>query len=483
MSLNWKEIDRILEELPLEGSHLQKIQQADFASLSLGFYHPGQRFTLAIVLSQGKTRLHLSGKREKKTVALQRFAQLLRSQIGGAKLLSAQQIGQERIVRFLFQKGGKKIILYIRLWGGAGNIIACSEDGEILDAFYRRPGRGEVSGEQFHPDELIKSTKQKHQKQFDVRDYPEDGEPFPFNRFIGETYRQMEIDEQLCQLEKRCRTIAEKRIIHLKASKTELEKQIASAADAKRFKEYGDLLMANLHTLKPGARELVCSNFYRDGEEIRIPLDPKLTGGENGERLYERYKKEERKSEYLLQDLEAARRSIAEYEHFLEHIQESLDSEKLLSLFSDFLAREKESSPKGKETSNQDRPGLSFHSGSFQLIVGRSAKENDILLRKYVKGNDYWLHTRDFPGAYVFIKNIPGKSVPLEVLLDAGNLALFFSQGKSGGKGELYYTQVKYLRRAKHGKTGLVIPTREKNLSVHLEKERTDRLLGREKAR
>jgi len=93
-----------------------------------------------------------------------------------------------------------------------------------------------------------------------------------------------------------------------------------------------------------------------------------------------------------------------------------------------------------------------------------------------VRGNDTWLHARDFPGAYVFIRRLPGKTIPLDVLLDAGNLALFYSKARSGGRGELYYTQVKYLRRAKDGPLGLVLPTQEKNLSVVIEEERLDRL-------
>jgi predicted ribosome quality control (RQC) complex YloA/Tae2 family protein len=122
---------------------------------------------------------------------------------------------------------------------------------------------------------------------------------------------------------------------------------------------------------------------------------------------------------------------------------------------------------------------LQFESGGFRILVGRTAAENDELLRRYVRGNDYWLHTRDAPGGYVFIRTKPGKSVPLDVLLDAGNLAVWYSKARSAGEADLFYTQVKYLRRAKHGKTGLVIPTQEKNLAVRIEDERLDRLLGR----
>jgi len=66
--------------------------------------------------------------------------------------------------------------------------------------------------------------------------------------------------------------------------------------------------------------------------------------------------------------------------------------------------------------------------------------------------------------------------VPLEILLDAGNLAVFYSKGRNGGKGDLYYTPVMYLRRAKNGPKGLVIPTQEKNLRVTLDEKRLKEL-------
>ena len=44
----------------------------------------------------------------------------------------------------------------------------------------------------------------------------------------------------------------------------------------------------------------------------------------------------------------------------------------------------------------------------------------------------------------------------------------------------LNYTQVKYLRRAKDGPMGLVLPTQEKNLAVTADPARLKRLLGEE---
>jgi predicted ribosome quality control (RQC) complex YloA/Tae2 family protein len=76
----------------------------------------------------------------------------------------------------------------------------------------------------------------------------------------------------------------------------------------------------------------------------------------------------------------------------------------------------------------------------------------------------------------VFIKQRPGKTVPLDILLDAGNLALFYSKGRNNGEGNLFYTPVKYLRRAKDGPKGLVLPTREKNLHIKADEGRLGEL-------
>ena len=67
--------------------------------------------------------------------------------------------------------------------------------------------------------------------------------------------------------------------------------------------------------------------------------------------------------------------------------------------------------------------------------------------------------------------------MPLEVLLDAGNLAVHFSKARANGRAELYYTSVKYLRRSRNGPPGLVLPTQEKNLSVVVDQGRLQRLL------
>ena len=129
-----------------------------------------------------------------------------------------------------------------------------------------------------------------------------------------------------------------------------------------------------------------------------------------------------------------------------------------------------------KQQKKKEHPGLDFIVNGWYILAGRDANENDELLRHHVRGSDMWFHVRDFPGGYVFVKHRPGKTIPLDILLDAANLAVYYSKARNSGKTDLYYTQVKYLRRAKNGPKGLVIPTQEKNLCITPDKERLRRL-------
>jgi predicted ribosome quality control (RQC) complex YloA/Tae2 family protein len=56
-------------------------------------------------------------------------------------------------------------------------------------------------------------------------------------------------------------------------------------------------------------------------------------------------------------------------------------------------------------------------------------------------------------------------------MLAAGNLAVHFSKARQNREADLYYTQVKHLRRAKNGPKGLVLPSQEKNLFICLDKD------------
>jgi len=467
MSLNWREIDCILEELELSGSHIQKIVQPDFTSLVLSLYRPGDPFELFISLAPGATRLHRMSTKPLRAERLQRFAQFLRARCGGGRIEEAAQLGHERIVRLAVVTSGVTTLLWIRLWSGAANIVATDEEGTILDAFFRRPKRGETSGGHFDPAAGLKAGRDpKDDEKYQIRPLPGDGS---FSARVEQHYLEHTIPD--VRREQALKAIIQ-RETRVASSLETLERKMRDYENPDRFKQIGDVIMSNLHALHPGDSWLRADNFYENNEPTEIELDPMKSGAENAERYYQRFKKAKAGLVKLREEVDALR----EAQNELERRREQLESGQADTATAPaFLPHPRPAPSKSKEP----RPGLQFSSGSYTILVGRSAKENDALLRKFVRGNDFWLHTRDYPGAYVFIKSIPAKSIPLEVLLDAGNLAVHYSKAKSGGQAELYYTMVKHLRRPREGKLGLVLPTHEKNLSVRLDSARIDHLFAR----
>jgi predicted ribosome quality control (RQC) complex YloA/Tae2 family protein len=467
VSLNWREIDRILSELELPGSFIQNVIQPDYSSLLLELYsQSGGRSSLYVSLKPGKTRLHRVREKVPRQLKLQRFAQLLRSRIKGGRIVSAEQIPGQRIVEIALTQGDQHLTLWLRLWGNAANILLCDETGTILDAFYRRPGRGEVSGGSFLPRE---------------KEYPPPDGKFglrdefareDYNAAVAAFYAAAEENERINSRRAELLRNWNRYLAMVEARLAELESAAADTAQESSGRRIGDLLLSNLHCFSKGD-EWVQVEDFETGETLEIRLDPQLSPQENAAACYNRHRKSVKRRNRAKEELEEQRLSVERTRKIRERVEHASTLDELASLPE---APRRLISP---DLQKQGSGGTLFFSGQWQLLVGRNAKESDAILRSWARGNDYWVHARDYPGGHVFIRGpVKGRSVPLEVLLDAGNLAIHYSKGKRNGGGDCYYTQVKYLRRPREARVGTVLPTQEKNLSINLDRERLSRLLG-----
>lgn len=454
MSLNYLEIDTILDELDLDGSFLQEIYQSDFHHIYFRFYKPGMEQQLVVSIKPRALRLHSEERKRRSLSKPPRFTAYLKSHIRGARLLKVKQIANDRIIQFDFTKGDRSWKLYVKLWENNSNLLLCNEEDLILDCFSRRPKRGEIPGQKW---QFI--TSDREPPPCVIRDFSSFAS---FNKAIAQFYQQEESKNDLILLKHEVQPLIDRKISGLEKRIKRLQK-LKGNRDSLRLKLYGDLIMANLWRIQPGDSWLDCS---WEEDQYRIQLDNSKDGQQNAQSYYQRFKKKKKQEEQ--EGVEALQRDL---ERLKSKKEELLGSESITFL-KDWLKKNKEKSRK-----NQDKeyPGLLFQREGFLIRVGRNAKENDELLRSYTRGNDTWLHCRDIPGGYVFIRGPKGKSIPLEILLDGANLAIKFSKTKEQ-RADLHYTQVKYLRRAKGGPRGLVIPTQERNLNVELDDQRIDKI-------
>jgi len=510
MSLNHREIDLVLGGLELEGAKVEKVLQPSYDSVVLRLYRSGTDLDLLISIAHGACRLHALSRPAPKPERPLRFQECLKSRIRGANIVRVAQLGNERIVRFDLEvirvdsEGGKATVykplgpeahkeikggsgpelhryrLYARLWSGAGNIILAEEDAQgtwrTVDAMARRPAKGEVSGEVCSIEEDLAEDRERRlaraaaegkdpvAKVFEPRSFPPveglaDGGSY--NRRIEAAYAASGGGLSRDSLIEAAREKHARRSRVLEARIAELEAKAGEFRDAGRLRELGDLLMAS-QGLAASGKFLDCEDFYRGGR-VAVEIDPSHTVIANAQAYYERYRKAGSGLAELEAEIASTRASLASEDAELSRL-ESIKEPLLIA-----RALAKGGTARTEANKARSYPGLSLERRGWTILVGRSAKENDELLRRHVRGSDLWMHARDYSGSYVFVKAKAGKSFPLDILVDAGNLAIYYSKGRANGGGELYYTLVKHLRRAKDGPKGLVLPSQEKNLHVNLD--------------
>jgi len=472
VSLNWVEIDRVLAELPLAGCHLQGVRQSDYHQYFLEFYRPGRPITLAICLAPRQTRLHEVRQRPPTLKRAPRFTEFLKARFLGSVVVSAHQVGRERVVQLHLRQDEDDFFLSIRLWGGAANLLMTDAQHRILDAAFRRPASGEVFGGTFDPQTLL-AVSPAEGKVFTARSFEAERTQEPkadFNRLVELHYRSLppveaeKLREQALRLvERRLATVA-----------TAREKSLARLVEYDRredWKLYGDVLTSDSWRIGKGDESFEGVD-WRDNSTFRLPLDARLAPHEHAQVWYKKYQKARDAEEGVRAELASQEAEEARWRQALDGLPawEAPD-------VAAFLEKHRVVKTTQNRPGADQRPGLEFTSGKWTLWVGRNARENDALLRRWVRGNDLWLHTRDVPGGFVFVRYLKGKTVPLDVLLDAGNLAVWYSKAKSDGRADLYTTAVKHLRRAQNGPAGLVLPTQEKNLTITVDPLRMEKLL------
>ncbi len=465
MSLNWKEIDTILDELNISGSYIQAIVQPGYDSIALYTYKNSTAKTVYISLAPGACRINETRKKIPKNDKPLRFMEFLKKRIKGGKIVRAVQLEKERIIKIEISVNDEVLLMFIRLWSGAANIIVTDTNLTVLDVFFRRPKRNEVTGGVFVLPEPRSSTESKDET-FVVRtfdDLPSAHTFLSFNEKVEVWYSdhaQSLSREALLEQAEKLYAVRKSR---MRKALQKLEAKRGEFLEADTWKHLGDLILAYGHLIKQDSSVLVCTDYDTD-TEISISIDPKKRVQENAQAYYDKYKKAVSGIEDLEFDIKKAKSDLAKLDSDYElviHEQNPIAIQQLLR---------KQNKP--KQQLKKEHPGLVYEIDGWRILVGRTSAENDELLRRHVKGFDMWLHTRDWPGGYVFIKNRPGKTIPLEILLNAGNLAVYYSKARKAQTADLYYTQVKYLRRAKNAPRGTVLPANEKNLTITLDQER-----------
>ncbi|MDR0324369.1 MAG: NFACT family protein, partial [Treponema sp.] len=335
MSLNWKEINLILEELDLPGTQIQGAVQSTFDIIGLRVHKKGSPSIegtsaksgvtrqLLIALTPGACRLHETFRPFPKSDRPLRFAQFLNSRIVNGWIEEAEQLDDNRIIRLRVRRGEYRYLMYIRLWSNAANFIVTDENGTVLDAMRRLPKKGEISGGHYSPEENKAGAGSG--REYRVRELAGENS---FNARIDAFYTEHGGALSLEALREQARRNCEGSMGRLQAALERLRAKESEFASADRLREYGDIILANIRAIKQGDVWLEAENFYTGNEvgenkadaspgesrHIQIKLDPHKSPAAQAEIYYEQYTKAKKGLSDIRTEIDAAERELDETE-------------------------------------------------------------------------------------------------------------------------------------------------------------------------
>ncbi|MEG6585982.1 Rqc2 family fibronectin-binding protein [Dendrosporobacter sp. 1207_IL3150] len=240
-----------------------------------------------------------------------------------------------------------------------------------------------------------------------------------------------------------------------------------SAKNADFYRKCGDILMANLHIDCFASSKITLPDFYSESPDatIDIELDTDYSILENAQQYYVKYNKLKRAQASLTIQVEQSRQELA----YLESIESSLDnavnSADLLEVSHELSSAGYLKDIKKRRLPKQAKPLKIVISDNSEVLIGKNNYQNDQLTFKHARPNDFWFHTKDFPGSHIILR-VKQQPPPDASLLLAAQFAAYFSKARFSSKIPVDYTQKKYVKKPFGSRPGFVIYSNQKTIYV-----------------
>jgi predicted ribosome quality control (RQC) complex YloA/Tae2 family protein len=226
-----------------------------------------------------------------------------------------------------------------------------------------------------------------------------------------------------------------------------------------KYDEIANILMANLHMIDAKSESVELFNFYTD-KKIIIKLKKNISPQKNAEEYYRKSKNQKIEIEKIKENIGSKVDEIKNTSIHLYEIENITQAKELKKYFKEHsLIKEKK-----EEKENDLFKHFSFE--GFEILVGRNAKNNDVLTQKYAYKDDLWLHARDVSGSHVIIKYQAGKKFPKTVIRKAAEIAAYYSKRRTESMCPVIFTPKKFVRKRKGAPDGSVVIEKEEVIMV-----------------
>ncbi len=253
--------------------------------------------------------------------------------------------------------------------------------------------------------------------------------------------------------------------------------ELAASEDREELRIRAELINAYQYTLEKGAPFYDVENYYDENRILRIPADPALTPARNAQKYYKEYRKAQTAQRVLTEQIAAGEQELQYIESVFDALSRSQSERELAEIREElaaggYLKRRRSA----KQKAPKALPPMEFCTDDgFSILVGRNNVQNDKLSLKMAAKNDLWLHTKNIPGSHVILVT-GGREPSGEALVQAAQLAAWFSRARESSSVPVDYTPVRMLRKPQGARPGKVIYDTYRTLSVRPSGELAQRL-------
>ena len=455
------------------GARLQKIQQPTRRDFIFQLRNNGESRKFYININPQFYHLTFISKEneERRGINIPKqppmFCMLLRKYLEGCKISDACVIEGERILELHFEimdELSQKLLLClcVELMGKHSNVILYDGESKVIIGVAHNVGPEKSRYRELHggltyiypPNANMKNLVAKP-----LFELLEDG--LSISEKLDNYFSKKQEEVNLKGVKNQLQEIVSPKLKRVKNSIENISKLLKKRDKTEEYKLYGELLTANLYQKKDYTSEIELLNYFT-GENITIELDPTKTLNENAQRyfkLYAKSKTTKEKSEQMLSELGIEK-------EYLENVLYSINCANSLKELEEIKA-ELGIIKFPSQTSNLEREHtlLKFNVNGFEIFVGKNNKQNDYIISKLSKDEDYWFHTRLCAGSHVLLR-VREKEPDESTLFECCKLAREYSSATQPSKVGVIYTKRKFIKKPPKAPLGFVIYKNEKEVLV-----------------
>lgn len=464
--MNTATLESIKNELAvvLPGSRFGKVFQLSRVELAIDLRLPDSR-CLYLNVSPGEPRAYLITRRirdlEKTSGNPSAFLLTLRKKLSGGSFTGISRLN-DRVLELTVvaedEMGSvEPFVLVVQLTGRSANLFLTNADLIILDRIRDTSGEGQQTGEFYSPPQRPEPlpAREIERSSDQAAANSQNGPSEALDSYYSELAAEKLFSDAARAARGKISTEIKKRVKLLMRLRTDL----AEHGEPDEWKRLGDLLLANIATARREGDRILVSDYFQEGTpEVAIEADENLSVSDAAAKFYRRYSKARNGAVEIANRIEKVSAELSLLEARLADIERAILEKDLSPLEERSLDKGPPNSAKTRaKAANQQSAARSFLSSEgFEILVGKKAKDNDILTFKIARSLDTWMHAADYPGSHVIVRNPNRKEIPHKTLIEAAQLAAFYSQGKTQIKAAVHYTLKKFVNKPKGSAPGLV---------------------------